>query len=115
VPGGRAPPALDAAAGARVVTLVFASAVLNWWVPYLAGIDPGEIDPKTFAQEYADSVSVLPPIAGHPVVPDVQYMLIHALVLSSAVLSARVAANRRTPADDRPPGRRGRLRTRRAL
>jgi hypothetical protein len=72
-------------------TLVLASAVLNWWVPYLLGRYPGEIDPQTFEQEYATNLSFLPAVADHPVVPDVQHTLIHALVLASAVLSARVA------------------------
>ena len=72
-------------------TLVLASGVLNWWVPYLVGTYPGEIDPQTFEQEYATNLSFLPTLAGRPVVPDVQHTLIHSLLLASAVLSARVA------------------------
>jgi hypothetical protein len=70
-------------------TVVLGAAVLNWWVPYLTGTCPGEIDPQIFQQEYAANVSVLPVIAGHPVVPDVQHMLIHGLLLACLVLSAR--------------------------
>lgn len=71
--------------------LVLTSAVLNWWVPYLAGVYPGEIDPRIFAREYADNLSFLPTWAGHPVVPDAQHTLIHVLLLLSVALSARVA------------------------
>jgi hypothetical protein len=46
-------------------TVVAGSAVLNWWVPY------------------------------HPVVPDVQHTLIHALLIASAALSAAAVFGRR--------------------
>jgi hypothetical protein len=68
--------------------VVLTSAVVNWWVPYVAGVYPGEIDAATFAREYADNLSVLPGWPGHPVTPDVQHMLIHGLVAASLVVSA---------------------------
>jgi len=72
--------------------LVLASAILNWWVPYVAGRYPGEIDPVTYAAEYASNVRVLPAWPGHPVVPDLQHLLIHALLLGSLVACAATAA-----------------------
>jgi hypothetical protein len=87
---------------------VLASAVLNWWVPYVAGSYPGEIDPRTFTDEYAANLSLLPMWAGHPVVPDVQHTLIHALLLASLVATAWVAVSRadltRTGITVRPNG-----------
>lgn len=84
-------------------TLVLVSALLNWWVPYVAGRYPGEITPEVFATEYAANVRVLPAWPGHAVVPDVQHSLIHALVAASAALSARAAFGRRRSAQrDRP-------------
>ena len=74
-------------AGATWFSVVLTSAGLNWWMPYLVGISPGEIDPKTFMQEYGRNLSVLPRIADHVVVPDVQHMLIHASVLLTSVLA----------------------------
>ena len=74
-------------AGATWFSIVSISAALNWWVPYLFGVSPGEVDPETFMQEYSHNASVLPRIADHGVVPDLQHMLIHASVLLSCILS----------------------------
>jgi hypothetical protein len=74
-------------AGATWFSIVLVSAALNWWVPYLFGASPWEVDSETFMQEYSGNVSVLPRIADHVVVPDVQHMLIHASVLLSCILS----------------------------
>jgi hypothetical protein len=74
-------------------TVVLTSAVLNWWVPYFAGAGPGEIDAQTFAEEYSSNLRVLPTWPGHPVVPDVQHMLIHGLLLASLVVTVMVAVS----------------------
>ena len=74
-------------AGAVWYSIVLGSAVLNWWVPYVFGIYPGEISIDTFVQEYSQNLRVLPPIPGHPVVPDVQHTLIHLGVLLSCGFS----------------------------
>ena len=73
--------------GATWYSIVLTSAALNWWMPYLVGVSPGEVDPRTFMQEYSRNVSVLPQIADHVVVPDLQHLLIHASVLLSCILS----------------------------
>lgn len=86
--------------GAGWFSIVLVSAGLNWWVPYVVGSAPGEITSEAFAAEYADNLSVLPQIGDHPVVPDVQHMIIHALVLASCVtswLSFRTTARPPTP------------------
>ena len=73
--------------GAVWYSIVLGSAVLNWWVPYVFGIHPGEISAEAFVQEYSQNLRVLPPILGHPVVPDVQHTLIHLGVLLSCGFS----------------------------
>ena len=86
--------------------VVLASAVLNWWVPYVMGVYPGEIDPGIFEREYATNLSLLPTWPGHPVVPDVQHVVIHTLLAMSLVLAIRVAISSAdsatlTPAEER--------------
>lgn len=68
-------------------SLVSLAALNNWWVPYVFGTTSGEVTPESYEAEYADNLRVLPPFAGHPVVPDVQHTLIHLGLLASAVLS----------------------------
>jgi hypothetical protein len=73
--------------GAIWYSVVLAQAIRNWWLAYLFGIYSGEITPDTYQQHYSRNVSVLPRVGDHPVVPDVQHMLIHLSVLAAAVLS----------------------------
>lgn len=80
--------------GAIWYSVVLFSACLNWRLPYLTGITVGEIDDATI-REYADNPRVLPAIDGHPIVPDVQHLLIHASILAAcALLWAAVAQMR---------------------
>ena len=74
-------------AGGVWYSIVLVSAILNWWVPYVFGVYPGEIALDTFLQEYSANTTVLPRLFGHPVVPDVQHTLIHLSVLLSCALS----------------------------
>jgi hypothetical protein len=73
--------------GALWYTAVLAQAIRNWWLAYLFGIHSGEITPDNYRQHYSQNVRFLPRIANHPVVPDVQHVLIHLAVLGAAVLS----------------------------
>ena len=73
--------------GAIWYSVVLAQAIRNWWLAYLFGIYSGEITPDAYRQHYSRNVSVLPRVGDHPVVPDVQHMLIHLSVLGAAVLS----------------------------
>ena len=73
--------------GAIWYSLVLVQAIRNWWVAYFAGIYWGEISPENYAQHYANNLTILPRIQGHPVTPDVQHMLIHLTVLAASALS----------------------------
>ena len=72
------------AAGGVWFSMVFAVAVLNWWLPYFFGVAKGEITPENFRSRYAANTSILPPIRGRVIIPDLQHILIHtAIVLAS--------------------------------
>jgi hypothetical protein len=73
--------------GAVWYSVVLAQGIRNWWLAYLFGIHSGEITPDGFRQHYSRNVSFLPRIDDHPVVPDVQHVLIHLSVLAAAALS----------------------------
>ena len=74
-------------AGALWYSVVLAQAIRNWWLAYLFGIHSGEISPDNYRQHYARNVRFLPRVGDHPVVPDVQHVLIHLSVLGAAGLS----------------------------
>ena len=74
-------------AGAVWYSVVLLAAIRNWWLPYLAGVHQGEITPHVYLQHYAGNARVLPRFKDHPVIPDVQHMLIHLSVLAACVLS----------------------------
>lgn len=76
-------------AGAIWYSLVLIQAIRNWWIGYFFGRYRGEITPEIFAREYGRNLSILPRIAGRPVVPDLQHLLIHLAVLAAALLSWR--------------------------
>jgi hypothetical protein len=67
--------------------IVLTLAVRNWWVPYFLGRYPGEITPEIYASQYRQNLIILPAFDGHPVVPDVQHMIIHSFVASACIAS----------------------------
>jgi hypothetical protein len=67
--------------------IVLTLAVRNWWVPYFLDRYPGEITPEVYATQYRRNLVVLPAFRGYPVIPDVQHMVIHALIASASILS----------------------------
>lgn len=73
--------------GAVWFSIISIVAVINWWLPYLAGVHWGEINPEVYERHYANNITVLPPIKGHPIVPDVQHTLIHLAVFAVTILS----------------------------
>jgi hypothetical protein len=73
--------------GALWYTVVLAQAIRNWWLAYVFEVYSGEITPDEYRLHYAANVRVLPRIGDHPVVPDLQHILIHLSVLAAAVLS----------------------------
>lgn len=79
-------PRWGAVIGGVWFSAVLAVAVVNWWLPYLAGVTVGEIDLATYRREYAANPRVLPRIADHEIVPDIQHMLIHAALLVTVIM-----------------------------
>lgn len=74
-------------AGALWYSVVLAQGIRNWWWAYLFGIHGGEITPEIYRAHYSSNIRFLPRINGHPVIPDVQHVLIHLTLLVAAVLS----------------------------
>jgi hypothetical protein len=68
-------------------SIVLAQGVRNWWLAYLFGIHSGEISPVDYQEHYSSNTRLLPQLGDHPVIPDVQQVLIHLSVLGAAVLS----------------------------
>jgi hypothetical protein len=73
--------------GALWYSVVLAQGIRNWWLAYLFGVHPGEITPEDYEEHYSRNVRFLPRIGDHPVVPDVQHVLIHLSVLGAVALS----------------------------
>lgn len=73
--------------GAVWYCVVLFAAIRNWWIAYFTGVHQGEITPEIYSQHYAQNLRVLPRFRDHPVIPDVQHMLIHLTVLIAVVLS----------------------------
>jgi hypothetical protein len=68
-------------------TLVLAQGFRNWWLAYLFGIERGEITAESFSQHYSGNVRFLPRIGDHPIIPDVQHVLIHLSLFGATALS----------------------------
>lgn len=76
-------------AGAFWYSVVSVAAVRNWWIPYAFGLHWGEITPEIYRQHYAGNLRVLPRFRNHPVIPDLQHMLIHLSLFTATALSWR--------------------------
>ena len=72
-------------AGAIWYSIVLITAIVNWWLPWLAGLRVGEITAEAYEREYADNVTILPRLGRSPIVPDLQHTLIHLAVLAACV------------------------------
>jgi hypothetical protein len=82
-------PALGYAAGGLEL-LVAVGGLLLWWLPYLVGVSvpwatagAGLSWSELHARTYARTLTVLPRIADRPR-PNVEHMILHALVLAAA-------------------------------
>ncbi|GAA2620127.1 hypothetical protein GCM10010399_59060 [Dactylosporangium fulvum] len=91
-------PALGYLAGALELLIALGGLVL-WWMPYLLGVTApwatkgtGVSWTELHARTYAHTLIVLPPIAGRPR-PNVEHMLLHALILSAAIFTFIAAAS----------------------
>jgi hypothetical protein len=92
-------PALGYVAGAVELLIALGGLVL-WWMPYLlgrtapwatagAGVSWSELHART----YAHTLIVLPPIGDRPR-PNLEHMVLHALILSAAIATFAAAASR---------------------
>lgn len=90
-------PALAVVAGALELIVVIAGLLL-WWLPYLAGVSvpwatAGTEDTwaELHARTYAKTIIVLPRIGDRPR-PNLEHMILHALMLAGAVFCFTYAA-----------------------
>ncbi len=75
------------AASAIAFFVLFCLEVANWWVPYLFGVHPWEIDREAYAHQFSRTVRFLPAI-GDRNVPDAQHVVLNAVTLFASVGSA---------------------------
>ncbi len=91
-------PALGYVAGA--LELLFAAGgLILWWMPYLAGVPApwatagtGTTWTELHARTYAQTLIVLPRIGDRPR-PNLEHMILHALMLAAAVCTLLAAAH----------------------
>lgn len=79
------------AVGGAIWTLVIVGAILNWWLPYLTGIAVYKMpNNETWSQVYerifSKTITILPRIKNNPR-PNLEHMILHILILSSAIVS----------------------------
>jgi hypothetical protein len=74
-----------------VELLIAIGGLLLWWMPYLIGVavpwataGTGASWPDLHARTYAHTLIVLPPIGNRPR-PNLEHMILHALVLAAAI------------------------------
>jgi hypothetical protein len=83
-----------------VQAVILAGGLSLWWLPYLAGVTvpwatagTGASWAELHERTYAHTVIVLPRIGGRPR-PNLEHMILHALVLAGLVLATVTAAGR---------------------
>jgi hypothetical protein len=91
-------PALGYIAGALEL-LIATAGLLLWWMPYLVGVavpwaTAGASDPwsELHARTYAQTIIVLPAIGDRPR-PNLEHMILHALLLAAAILTLLATAD----------------------
>ncbi|MFJ8896398.1 hypothetical protein ACIRCZ_17570 [Leifsonia sp. NPDC102414] len=87
-----------AVVGGAIETIVVAGGLLLWWLPYLASITvpwatAGTADTweQLHARTYARTIIALPRIGDRPR-PNLEHMILHALLLAGAILAFMAAA-----------------------
>jgi hypothetical protein len=85
--------------GGAVESLVAAGGLLLWWLPYLAGrtvpwatAGTGSTWTELHARTYAKTVIILPRIGDRPR-PNLEHMILHALIIAAAVCTFVAAAS----------------------
>ena len=91
-------PALGYASGILELLIALGGLAL-WWMPYLLGVTApwatagtGISWAELHARTYAHTLIVLPPIANRPR-PNVEHMILHALILSAAISTLLAATS----------------------
>jgi len=73
--------------GAVWYLLLFAIEMNNWWVPYLFGVNRGEVTPE-LQRAHAGNIRFLPRIKDRPVIPDAQHVLMQIITILTVVVMA---------------------------
>ena len=71
-------------------SILLATVITNWWIPYLLNRHPGTISPDVFRELYSKNLTILPNIRNHPIVPGLQHILIHVSILLTVIESWKV-------------------------
>lgn len=79
------------AIGGCIWLLISIGAVLNWWIPYFTGreiykMKQDETWEEVYNKIFSKTITILPHIKNNPR-PNVEHMILHTLILSSAILS----------------------------
>lgn len=77
--------------GALLWSLVVVGAVFSWWLPYTTGIEvfkyPNqETWPQVYERIFSTTITILPHIRSNPR-PNLEHMILHVLIIGSAVWS----------------------------
>ncbi|MBG0566472.1 hypothetical protein [Actinoplanes aureus] len=90
---------LPAYAAAGLELLIVLSGLALWWLPYLAGVTvpwatagTGETWAQLHARTYAKTIIVLPRIGNRPR-PNLEHMILHALMLAAAIVTLGYAGS----------------------
>lgn len=72
-------------------TLILIGAILNWWLPYLTGrtvynMPNNETWSQVHERIFSKTITILPHIKNNPR-PNLEHMILHALILSSAIVA----------------------------
>jgi undecaprenyl pyrophosphate phosphatase UppP len=84
--------------GGAIELFIAIGGVVLWWMPYLVGVTApwatagtGVTWSELHARTYAHTLTVLPPIGDRPR-PNVEHMILHALILAAATCTLIAAA-----------------------
>ncbi len=79
------------AIGGCIWVLISIGAILNWWIPYFTGrelykMKQDETWQEVYERIFSKTITILPHIENNPR-PNVEHMILHTLIFSSAILS----------------------------
>ena len=75
--------------GGCLWTLVVIGAVFSWWLPYFTGLTVykmpnNETWPQVYDRIFASTITILPHVKNNPR-PNLEHMILHTLILGSAI------------------------------